>query len=212
LANTFNCPSCSAPLVTDGLDASIHCEYCGATVIVPPELLKSAQSAGGGVPSLEPHPSQVDGPHGKLTPSQMRQMMVYIRSGQLMNASNTFQDGTGVSPEMAGQTVKMIADQIAATNVILPTELAAIMRTFAESAGRGSQAMPRAAEPRRRGSGVGCWLVLVIILVALYLSYTSISPVSLASSLIAGNTSAPVMQTAVAPFHAIATSIASFLH
>jgi DNA-directed RNA polymerase subunit RPC12/RpoP len=35
---TFNCPSCGAALTTTGEDAEIKCQFCGNTVIVPPEL------------------------------------------------------------------------------------------------------------------------------------------------------------------------------
>jgi uncharacterized Zn finger protein (UPF0148 family) len=211
MANTFNCPSCSAPLVTDGKETTIHCEYCGATVIVPTELQTPAPSAAVSTPAPEPHPSQIEGPHGTLTPAQMRQMMVYIRAGQLDEATKTFQEGTGASLEMAGQTVQMIANQISASNLILPTQLAAIMKAYAEAASRTQQFPQTGAGPQRRGSGIGCWLVLVIIVLVFYFSYTSISPIDLVSSLLAGNTSAPVVQTAIAPLHAIATTIAPLL-
>jgi hypothetical protein len=54
-------------------------------------------------------------------------------------------------------------------------------------------------------------LVLGIILLVFYFSYTSISPVNLVTSLIAGKTGDPVLQTAVAPFHVLATTIAPLL-
>ena len=212
MANTFNCPSCSAPLATDGKESTIHCEYCGATVIVPPELQKSTMSAADSVPVPEPHPSQAEGPHGKLTTSQMRQMMMDIRAGKLDEATRTFHEGTGSSMDMAGQTVQMIANQISASNQILPTELAAIMSAYAQNFRSSQQTMRPVAEPQRRGSGLGCWLVLVIILLVLFFSYTSISPIALVTSLLGGNTSAPVVQTAIAPFHTIATAIAPLLH
>jgi DNA-directed RNA polymerase subunit RPC12/RpoP len=211
MANTFNCPSCSAPLVTDGKETSIHCEYCGATVIVPTELQKAAQPTAESAPAPEPHPSQVEGPHGTLTTSQMRQMMMDIRAGKLDEATKTFHEGTGASMEMAGQTVQMIANQISASNMILPTQLASIMSAYAQSAMRDREPSGPAAGPQRRGSGIGCWLVLAIILVVFYFSYTSISPVDLVTSLIAGNTSAPVVQTAIAPLHTIATAISHLL-
>ncbi len=212
MAQTFNCPSCSAPLETDGLETSIHCEYCGATVIVPPEL--RAQAAPG-APQAQPHASQVDGPQGKLSTAQVRQMMGFIRGGQLDDAVKTFQDGTGASPEMAGQTVQAIAGQLSASSVILPAALAAIMRAYAESTSRSYQVSQPAVYPRRRNRGIGCWGVLVIVVVAaliyFYFSVTALSPGTLVSSLIAGNPHAPVMQTAVAPFHAIGTAIGTML-
>ena len=213
MAKTFNCPSCSAPLETDGHEASIHCEYCGATVIVPPELRTSASLPGQSVPANEPHPSQMEGPHGgTLSTSQMRQMMGYIRAGQLDDAIKTFQEGTGADGQMAGQTVQAIANQISASNLILPAALAAIMRAYAESANRSYPALQPTIAPRRRSNGIGCFpvlaIMLVIVLLYFYFSYTAISPATLLSSLVAGNTHATVIQTAVAPFHTIATAIA----
>ncbi len=211
MATTFNCPSCSAPLVIDGHESTIHCEYCGATVIVPSELQTTSPSVPQSTAALEPHPSQVEGPHGKLTTSQMRQMMADIRAGKLEDATKTFQESTGANAEVAGQTVQLIANQISASNMILPTELAGIMRTYAEIAKRAYVPSQPEAEPQRRGTGIGCWLVLGIILLVFYFSYTSISPVNLVTSLIAGKTGDPVLQTAVAPFHVLATTIAPLL-
>lgn len=34
----FDCPSCAAPLHVTGYETQVRCEYCGTTVIVPPEL------------------------------------------------------------------------------------------------------------------------------------------------------------------------------
>ena len=39
-AKTFNCPSCGAALTTTGDEAELKCQFCGNTVIVPPELRK----------------------------------------------------------------------------------------------------------------------------------------------------------------------------
>jgi hypothetical protein len=142
----------------------------------------------------------------------MRQVMVYIRAGQLENAKQVFQEGTGVSTEMAGQTVDMINNQLSASNQILPAELATIMKVFAETAIRNRETIQPIAEPRRRSGGLGCWLVLVLILLAFYLSYTSISPFALTASLISGKTGDPVVRTAIAPIHAITTAIAPMLH
>ncbi len=212
MAQTFNCPSCSAPLETDGHETSIHCEYCGATVIVPPELRASAPSQDGSAPASQPHPSQTVGPHGQLSTAQMRQMMGFIRAGQLDDAIRTFQDGTGANGEMAGQTVQAIANQLSVSSVILPAALGAIMSAYAQSSSRSYQSNQPAMMPRRRSGGIGCWPVLVVIVLVIlgyfYFQITSISPGTLVSSLAAGNPHAPVMQTAAAPFHTIATAIA----
>ena len=47
---TFNCPSCGAPLeYHDGDPAAIHCPFCENTVVVPPEL-RPAQSTQAAMP------------------------------------------------------------------------------------------------------------------------------------------------------------------
>jgi DNA-directed RNA polymerase subunit RPC12/RpoP len=38
MANTFNCPTCGAPLELSGQGELVRCPYCRNTVIVPPEL------------------------------------------------------------------------------------------------------------------------------------------------------------------------------
>ncbi len=212
MAQTFNCPSCGAPLQIDGQENMIHCEYCGASVIVPAELQKPAAAAGESLPAPALHPSQVEGPHGQLTSAQMRQMMTALRAGQLDQAIQVFQEGTGGDPELARQTVQMISSQLSASSLILPAALATIMRTYAESASRYSQNQPRVAAPRRRGTGLGCWLVLLIVLLIAYFSYVAVSPVALVSALIAGHTNDAVVQTAIAPIHMIATAIAPLFH
>ncbi len=215
MAQTFNCPSCSAPLVTDGHESSIQCEYCGATVIVPPEMRASMPPQNGSAPEPQLHPSQMDGVNGKLSTAQVRQMMGYIRAGQIDDAVRTFQQGTGANGETAGQTVQAIANQISVSSVILPSALSAIMWAYSESAGRSYSSSQPVIVPRRRSGGIGCWPVLAIIVLAIlgyfYFSITSLSPGTLVSSLAAGNPHAPVMQTAVAPFHSIATAIAPLL-
>jgi hypothetical protein len=34
----FDCPSCAAALRVTGYETQVRCEYCGTTVVVPPEL------------------------------------------------------------------------------------------------------------------------------------------------------------------------------
>lgn len=212
MAQTFDCPSCGAPLEIDGIETTIHCEYCGETVIVPPGLHLAVPPLAEGIPSVLPESSQVAGTHGMMSPSQMRQMMMYIRSGQLEDAARTFQAGTGVNEEMSRRTVQMIADHISGSNLILPAEMAVFTSQNAQSTYSSNQpSQPAAASPPRRG-GIGCWLPLLIILLVIYFVYTSLSPVNLATALLAGNANDPVLKTAVAPFYQIATALAPVLH
>jgi DNA-directed RNA polymerase subunit RPC12/RpoP len=36
--HTFQCPNCGSPLIANGAEKEIKCQYCGSTVIVPEEL------------------------------------------------------------------------------------------------------------------------------------------------------------------------------
>ena len=45
MAELFQCPTCSGRLQYDGGDhATVRCEYCGNTVIVPDSLRRRTQS------------------------------------------------------------------------------------------------------------------------------------------------------------------------
>jgi ribosomal protein L7/L12 len=46
MPQSFNCPNCSAPLTYDGESATIVCQYCHTSVIVPEELRPESTRAG----------------------------------------------------------------------------------------------------------------------------------------------------------------------
>ena len=217
MAETFNCPACGAPLETDGKETSIQCEYCGETVIVPVNLRAGTAPVSGAVQFTPPpdQPSQAGNTTGRMDPSQVRQMMMSIRGGQIEDAARIFQAGTGVSEAVAQETIGTIANHITTSNRIQPAQLAAMMMgAFAQSAGGYNQPYQPAApvQPRRRRSGIGCLLTLVVIILALYLGYTSISPKLLVTSLLSGSKNDPVRQTAVAPIFKIETAIATAIN
>jgi DNA-directed RNA polymerase subunit RPC12/RpoP len=214
MAETFNCPSCGAPLETDGKETSIHCEYCGETVIVPQNLRTANTSAPGPVqiPTQPDQPVQPGNFRGRMDPSQLRQMMMAIRAGQLEEAARFFQQGTGADEAQSRQTVEMIANQISGTNRILPAELAALMMgAMAQSARNYSQPLQPTApvRPRPRRSNLGCLILLIGIVVVLYFAYTAISPTQLLKSLLSGNKNDLVRQTALAPISQVQTAIAT---
>jgi hypothetical protein len=236
MAETFNCPTCGAPLETDGKETTIHCEYCGETVIVPQSLRTDNAPAPGAIhfptqpdnasaPGAVQFPTQPGQPfqpgnfRGRMDPSQLRQMMIAIRAGQLEDAVRLFQGGTGVSESQARQTVELISNQLSGSNRILPAELAALMMgamaqstmgAMAQSTQNYSQPLQPTApvQPRRRSS-LGCLAALIIIALVLYFGYTAISPTRLLSSLLSGNQNNQVRQTAVAPLSQVQTALAT---
>ena len=217
MAQTFNCPSCGAPLETDGNEATIHCEYCGESVIVPSELRTSSQNQQqpGNIPMQPQQPVSPGNIPGKLDVSLVRQMMMAIRSGQTADAVRIFQNGTGTSPEMASQTIDTIAQQIAISNRILPGELAALMMGAYQARGQRNYSASSPLMPtrpiRRRGGRLGCLLALVIVILAAYLSYTALSPSQLISAFSSGKENTSLHQTAVAPVSVFSTAIAPII-
>ncbi len=213
MAGTFNCPACGAPLETDGRETSIHCEYCGESVIVPQELRVATQPipGAGHIPMGSEQPAGGANFPAQLTPTQVRQMMQAIRSGQLEEAATLFLTGTGVDQAAARQTVDTIAGQLANSNRILPAELATLMMgAFSQQAQGYNQPYQPVPTPRRRrrGSGLGCLLTLVIILLVIYFSYVSLSPTQLVGGITSGDPNNPVRQTAMAPISKISTAVA----
>ena len=60
MAQTFNCPSCGAPLEIDGDKTSIVCKFCGDTVAVPEEFRPRPVEASPAPVEAQPWPSQDD--------------------------------------------------------------------------------------------------------------------------------------------------------
>ena len=216
MAATFSCPSCGAPLETDGSEPSIHCEYCGDLVIVPNELRKeTGQAAGPGyIPmGLEQSTQGAAGPFG-MASNQLRQMMMAIRAGKLDNAASILQAETGIDQDDARQTVNMIADHLSNSSRILPSELASLMMGVLNPLAQSyNQVLPQTrpappARPRRRRGGLGCLVSLVIILLVIYFSYVSLTPSQLFGGITSGNRDNPYRQTALAPVSKISTAIA----
>jgi DNA-binding beta-propeller fold protein YncE/DNA-directed RNA polymerase subunit RPC12/RpoP len=191
VAQTFSCPSCGAPLHTDGTETNIQCEYCGETVVVPENLRHQA------APGVQPPP--VTFQFGNVTvginPFQIRQMMMAVRSGQLDEATQVFQQMSGSSPEVARQTVERIASHISGTGRISPDELSAFFGGGANLAGnipnfRGASASFPARAPRRRSGNLGC---LLVILILVFIAFT-------------GQRSSNIFKTALAFFNSSRTS------
>lgn len=216
MAETFNCPKCGAPLETDGQETTIHCEYCGESVVVPQELRvnKQPQPDAGHIPMEFEQPAPSANYSGKLGASQVRQMMMAIRSGQNAQAASIFQAGTGVNQATAQQTIDMITQQLAISSRILPAELAALLMGAYKAPLQGNYQANQPVLPvkrRRRSGGLGCLLALVIIVLALYLSYTALSPSQLISAFTSGKANSSLHQTAIAPVSIFSTAIAPIM-
>lgn len=183
MTQNFNCPSCGAPLHTDGSEANLNCEYCGASVIVPPEL--RAQAAPAAAPSSASGPAAPAFPAGGMgaaSPAQrraqLRQMMQLVREGRVDEAAGLLSQATGTPPDSARQTIESIMQSLTGSGRINPAALMSILGQAAPSAGyweayNPGQVVQPVYQPvrtRRRGGGLGCLFLLVLAGLGIYAS------------------------------------------
>lgn len=95
MAEVFQCPSCSGRLQFDGGDhATVRCDYCGSTVIVPD--------------SLRSHTSNVSPLYAQQ--SAMQEIVRLINSGSRDEAARLFASTYGVNELQAQEAVARLAD------------------------------------------------------------------------------------------------------
>lgn len=94
---TFNCPSCNAPLDTDGNEVTIRCPYCNNSVIVPEELRSNLTQ-----------PSETEGPsyqvlHAEMDlgtlvgqATQFKEVVELARQGKKIEAIKRYRQLTGL--------------------------------------------------------------------------------------------------------------------
>ena len=102
MVNTFNCPTCGAPLELKDRDATtLKCEHCGNTVVVPETLRgESAAPAAPQAWSLEQLLQQA-GQYGELAR--------LAQSGQLIEAIKLYRQLTGAGLKEAKDAVEQLA-------------------------------------------------------------------------------------------------------
>jgi DNA-binding beta-propeller fold protein YncE/DNA-directed RNA polymerase subunit RPC12/RpoP len=96
MTHLFLCPSCGAPLDADGESETIRCQHCNNSVIVPPEL----RHPGPQMPTVFSDMFNLD----KI--KRFQEMSRLARSGQTSEAAALFQELTGVSEEVARQSIE----------------------------------------------------------------------------------------------------------
>lgn len=179
MASTFNCPTCGAPLHTNGTEADIICEYCGASVIVPAELRQNLPTQPVQAVSQAPMPTfQADDPVQRR--ALLRQGMQLIRGGRLDEAASLLSSVTGSPLSATRPMIDRIASAMGNSGRINPIELMAMLSQISpgEDFWTPSQAQnvpvysQARSTPRRRGGGAGC-LIIVLVAVGLYVSSSS---------------------------------------
>ncbi len=116
MAEVFRCPSCSGRLEYDGGDhATVRCDYCGSTVIVPQSLRRNTQA----VSNLYGHQST------------MHEVVRLINAGQRDEAATLFAATFGVNHTQAQEAVARLADGLS-----LSTQHVSIQAGSGSGAGR----------------------------------------------------------------------------
>jgi hypothetical protein len=215
MASNFNCPSCGAPLHTDGSEVNIHCEYCGASVIVPPELRTHQASpdgafSAGGDPAFQRR-------------IQLRQMMQLIREGRLDEAAQLFSSATGTPLESARHTVGVISNALMGGRID-PDALSGILGRVGQDAAswetyqtvvQPTRADLRAeARAARRANRRGCLLPLVFLAFLIFIGYVTFRPLSFArqlSSFFSSGRTVNIEKTVQGPAEQIQTQVAPIL-
>jgi ribosomal protein L7/L12/DNA-directed RNA polymerase subunit RPC12/RpoP len=106
MPNTFNCPSCGAPLDIDAdSDPVIRCPYCKGTVVVPPDLRLPA------VGKKPQAPVVLEGRIGSAfqQAAQLAEVTRLAQAGQKIEAIKLFRQLTGVGLKDAKDVVDGIA-------------------------------------------------------------------------------------------------------
>src|SRR5574337_247678 len=105
MAQSFNCPNCSAPLDYEGDDLTVRCPYCNSSVIVPEALRSTPPEAPSRAPSLP-----VVGMDSLLAQAlQLKEVVRQIRAGNKIEAIRIYRETFNVSLADAKDTVDKLA-------------------------------------------------------------------------------------------------------
>jgi len=105
MTNTFNCPTCGAPLdINAGSDPVIRCPYCKGTVVVPVELRSPAQDESSRMETQEIRGTSFLNRQAE----RLAEVTRLAQSGKKIEAIKLFRQVTGVSLKVAKDTVEAI--------------------------------------------------------------------------------------------------------
>jgi uncharacterized Zn finger protein (UPF0148 family) len=118
MPDTFQCPSCGAPLTTQGDAATITCPFCSNSVIVPPEARPAAPGIAG-MPAMTMAATgdlrqmlsalNADMPELTANAQHLRQMVELARSGHKAEAVAIYRQVLGGTQEQAEMALDAIA-------------------------------------------------------------------------------------------------------
>jgi DNA-directed RNA polymerase subunit RPC12/RpoP len=96
MADTFHCPTCSAPLEYSGSGSLVRCPYCNNSVIVPEEL-RSKKSAS--------HPEASAPGQTFISAEKMENISQLLRAGQKIEAIKIYRQATNLGLKEAKDAI-----------------------------------------------------------------------------------------------------------
>lgn len=161
MVKTFECPSCGVHLQPDGSKASIICDYCGATVIVPAELRETAAAPNisisiGGTEAVF---SRVDVPTAK-----MREIVALLRANQKIQAVKEYREVTGLGLKESKDAVDAVERLLRASGAETAMEFATIFNQAAREAVNQPARQPSSTTTTQMPRGALTMLSLIVLL------------------------------------------------
>lgn len=122
MANTFDCPKCSAPLDYDGNGLTVHCPFCGSSVVVPEQL----------------RPQQDADMEELIGEAQiLAEIIAELQAGHKINAIKKYRELTGAGLAEAKMAVENLE---AGQSIAIHSSNAQVHITQARLAGQSSKA------------------------------------------------------------------------
>ncbi len=151
----FDCPACGATLTPDGSKTHISCDYCGKTVLVPPELRAPEHP---GAQAFSVNVTFGGAQPDRFTRAQALEIARLIRAGQKISAIKLHREISGMglaeSKGVIDNVETLLRDAGADDSGVLADQILESMTTV----------QPAVSAERRRVSGV-IWLVAIVTLV-----------------------------------------------
>lgn len=151
----FDCPACGATLTPDGSKTHISCDYCGKTVLVPPEL-RAPENPGAQAFSVNVTfgGAQPD----RFTRAQALEIARLIRAGQKISAIKLHREVSGMRLAESKSVIDNLETLLRDAG---PDDTGVLADQLLES----MTAVQPAVSAQRKGNMKVVWLVAIVMLV-----------------------------------------------
>lgn len=162
MVKTFSCPSCGVTLQPDGSKASIVCDYCGTTVIVPEELREAERQP---AISISINGVSVDtfNPPG-ISDLKMFEIVQLLRANQKIQAIKEYRQQTGAGLKESKDVIDGVERLLGDSGAAHPEEFAAVFSQAAREAAAPPVSTPSTASTVRMPRGSMALISLVVLL------------------------------------------------